>query len=230
MQIRSLGQKDLLEEGMATHPVFLWGEPHGQRSLAGYSPWGCTGWPWLKQLGTHTLMLLLLSLVSCVPLCGTPQTAAHQAPLSLGFSRQGYWSGLPFETESSCILFKVFNEHCSWQSSTYSILITFKRFGYRLRTYPADVSLQRKAFFLLWENQKRDDFSSSFIFCHIWVWQNYVHTMLLFFPFWPWYMACGIFISWPGTEPRPLAVKAQSPSHRTAAEFPHYVTNRKSKS
>ena len=24
-----------------------------------------------------------------------PQTAAHQAPLSMGFSRQEYWSGLP---------------------------------------------------------------------------------------------------------------------------------------
>ena len=29
-------------------------------------------------------------------LCATPQTAAHQAPLSLGFSRQEHWSGLPF--------------------------------------------------------------------------------------------------------------------------------------
>ena len=26
----------------------------------------------------------------------TPWTAAYQAPLSMGFSRQGYWSGLPF--------------------------------------------------------------------------------------------------------------------------------------
>ena len=26
----------------------------------------------------------------------TPWTAAHQAPLSMGFSREGYWSGLPF--------------------------------------------------------------------------------------------------------------------------------------
>ena len=26
----------------------------------------------------------------------TPWTAAHQAPLSLGFPRQEYWSGLPF--------------------------------------------------------------------------------------------------------------------------------------
>ena len=25
-----------------------------------------------------------------------PWTVAHQAPLSMGFSRQGYWSGLPF--------------------------------------------------------------------------------------------------------------------------------------
>ena len=26
----------------------------------------------------------------------TPQTIAHQAPLSMGFPRQEYWSGLPF--------------------------------------------------------------------------------------------------------------------------------------
>ena len=26
----------------------------------------------------------------------TPSTVAHQAPLSMGFSRQEYWSGLPF--------------------------------------------------------------------------------------------------------------------------------------
>ena len=29
-----------LEKGMATHSSFLYGEFHGQRSLAGYSPWG----------------------------------------------------------------------------------------------------------------------------------------------------------------------------------------------
>ena len=42
------------------------------------------------------LLRLLLSCVSCVRLCATPQTAAHQALLSLGFSRQEHWSGLPF--------------------------------------------------------------------------------------------------------------------------------------
>ena len=40
--------------------------------------------------------LLLLSHFSRVQLCATPQTAAHQAPQSLGFSRQEHWSGLPF--------------------------------------------------------------------------------------------------------------------------------------
>ena len=42
------------------------------------------------------LLLLLLSHFSRVRLCATPETAAHQAPLSLGFSRQEQWSGLPF--------------------------------------------------------------------------------------------------------------------------------------
>ena len=42
------------------------------------------------------LLLLLLSRFSRVQLCVTPQTAAHQAPPSLGFSRQEHWSGLPF--------------------------------------------------------------------------------------------------------------------------------------
>ena len=42
------------------------------------------------------LLLLLLSRVSRVRLCATPRTAAHQAPPSLGFSRQEHWSGLPF--------------------------------------------------------------------------------------------------------------------------------------
>ena len=41
-------------------------------------------------------LLLLLSHFSRVWLCVTPQTAAHQAPPSLGFSRQEQWSGLPF--------------------------------------------------------------------------------------------------------------------------------------
>ena len=37
------------------------------------------------------LLLLLLSRFSCVRLCATPKMAAHQAPLSLGFSKQEHW-------------------------------------------------------------------------------------------------------------------------------------------
>ena len=37
-----------------------------------------------------------VKLLSHVPLFATPWTVAHQAPLSMGFSRQEYWSGLPF--------------------------------------------------------------------------------------------------------------------------------------
>ena len=46
------------------------------------SPDGYTGF-WVKSL-------------SCVRLFVTPWTVAHQAPPSMGFSRQEYWSGLPF--------------------------------------------------------------------------------------------------------------------------------------
>ena len=45
---------------------------------------------------TAELLLLLLSCISRVRLCATPQTAAHQAPLSLRFSRQESWSRLSF--------------------------------------------------------------------------------------------------------------------------------------
>ena len=38
---------------------------------------------------------MLLSCSSQVQLFVTPWTVAHQAPLSMGFSRQEYWSGLP---------------------------------------------------------------------------------------------------------------------------------------
>ena len=50
-------------------------------------------------------LLLLLSYFSCVQLCATPWMAAHQAPPSLGFSRQEYWSGLPFPSPTHvCML------------------------------------------------------------------------------------------------------------------------------
>ena len=34
--------------------------------------------------------------LSCVRFFATPWTVHHQAPASMGFPRQEYWSGLPF--------------------------------------------------------------------------------------------------------------------------------------
>ena len=53
-RVRCLGWEDPLEKGMATHSSIL-GEFHGQRSLVGYSTWGC------KELDTIELLTLSLS-------------------------------------------------------------------------------------------------------------------------------------------------------------------------
>ena len=49
----------------------------------------------MEDLQSRLLLLLLLSCFSRAQLCATPETAAHQAPLSLGFSTQEHWGGLP---------------------------------------------------------------------------------------------------------------------------------------
>ena len=41
-------------------------------------------------------MKVKVKLVSCVQLLAPLQTVAYQGPPSMGFSRQEYWSGLPF--------------------------------------------------------------------------------------------------------------------------------------
>ena len=52
--------------------------------------WNCS------YVCTNLLLLLLLSHFSHVKLYVTPETETYQAPPSLGFPRQGHWSGLPF--------------------------------------------------------------------------------------------------------------------------------------
>ena len=48
-----------------------------------------------KHTCMHTCEMKVLVSLSCVRLFATPQTVAHQAPLSTGFPRQEHWSGLP---------------------------------------------------------------------------------------------------------------------------------------
>ena len=47
-----------------------------------------------------SMLASMLSCFSLVQLFVTPWTVAHKAPLSMGFSRQEYWSGLPFSSLS----------------------------------------------------------------------------------------------------------------------------------
>ena len=60
--VRSLSQEDPLENEMEPTPVFLPGEPHGQRSLVVYSPRGC------KELdtteGLHFMVVIILPFTS----------------------------------------------------------------------------------------------------------------------------------------------------------------------
>ena len=46
--------------------------------------------------------------LSRVRLLATPWTAAYQAPLSMGFSRQEYWSGLPLPSPTQMLSFQQF--------------------------------------------------------------------------------------------------------------------------
>ena len=92
--------------GMATHS---WRIP---QILVGYSPWGLrVGHDWsdlayiLICVYKHICVyvdILYLTIYICaqslsrVQLSAAPWTVAHQAPLSIEFLRQEYWSGLPF--------------------------------------------------------------------------------------------------------------------------------------
>ena len=71
--------------------------PHRRQPTRLPRPWDSPG----KNTGVGCHFLLQcrkvkMKSLSCVRLLATPWTAAHQAPPSVGFSRQEYWSGLPF--------------------------------------------------------------------------------------------------------------------------------------
>ena len=75
-----------------------------------------------------------VKLFSRVQPLATPWTAAHQAPLSMGFSRQEYWSGVPLPSPINvanrpyCLL-QLFNTICLFNYSTAitTIVIVWKQ-------------------------------------------------------------------------------------------------------
>ena len=56
----------------------------------------------------YMLLLLLISHFSHVQLFATPWTSAYQAPLSMGFARQEYWSGMPSPSPSYTLELYIF--------------------------------------------------------------------------------------------------------------------------
>ena len=71
-------------------------------ALAGRFFTTSASWEALNQV-----LLLLLSRFSCVRLLATPWTAAYQAPPSMGFSRQEYYSALIISSDWMCLQWTV---------------------------------------------------------------------------------------------------------------------------
>ena len=72
-------------------------------SPPGSRPWDSPGKN--TGVGCHFLLQCMKvksesEVLSRVQLFTTPWTAAYQAPLSMGFSRQEYWSGVPFPSQT----------------------------------------------------------------------------------------------------------------------------------
>ena len=68
--------------------------PHRQQPTRLSHPWDSPGKS--TGVGCHFLLQCMkVKSLSCIWLFATPWTAAYQAPPSMGFSRQEYWSGVP---------------------------------------------------------------------------------------------------------------------------------------
>ena len=102
-QIWSLGWKDSLDKGVAIHCLEdsmdrrAWQTVvHGvTKSWTGLNDWHTMFYITLPSTQNRLLSRVKVKSPSCVWLFATPWTAAYQAPPSMGFSRQEYWSGSP---------------------------------------------------------------------------------------------------------------------------------------
>ena len=75
-------------QSMGSHRVgHDWSDLAAAAVLKGIPSW---------KFSANSTLFTVLSCFSCVQLCATLWTVACQAPLSMGFYGQKYWSGLPF--------------------------------------------------------------------------------------------------------------------------------------
>ena len=103
---------------------------------------------------TMLLLLLLLSRFSRVRLFATPWTAAYQAPLPMGFSRQEYWNGVPLPSPN--LLYYSSNITITLQDSCYFPFIDNETGTERLNNLPNSMQpkLIKLEFSLGWTDSK----------------------------------------------------------------------------
>ena len=120
--------------------------PHRRQPSRVFCPWDSPG----KNTGEGCHFLLQcvkVKSLSHVRLFTTPWTAAHQAPLPMGFSRQEYWRGVPLPSpqETGDGLFNVIN-----------ILMKLKGQGvsgasWLLALFPPSLSFPPEIILVFWE-------------------------------------------------------------------------------
>ena len=81
--------------------------------------------------------------LSCVQLLATPWTAAYQAPPSMGFSRQEYWSGVPLPSpDSDATLFQyilqVLRQPILWNANLILPPIKYRKYIYNIFPLPKE--------------------------------------------------------------------------------------------
>ena len=92
--------------------------------------------------------------LSHVRLCATPWTAAYQAPLSMGFSREEYWSGVPLLSPGNSLKWK-FNKILIVFAILIPLLITQSR-GRKIIAEGYSIYYQDQVSINQWINQTAD--------------------------------------------------------------------------
>ena len=136
----------------------------------------------------------VLNLQSCLTLCG-PVDLAHQAPLSMGFSRQEYWSGLPCPPAGD--LPDPGIEPASLMSPALAggFFITSTTWGAPWVNYLSTITHSEPGFQ-----------PNSFSYC-------YSHFFNFLFLFWPHRAARQTLVLQPVLQPTPPALQVQNLSH-----------------
>ena len=100
----------------------------------GNEEWGELG-PWDRRIWHIHTIDVLCCVLSHIQLFATPWTVAHQAPLSMGFSKQEHWSELPFPSPGhlldpgiepsciSCIGRQILNHQCHLGGLAYKNIL-----------------------------------------------------------------------------------------------------------